>query len=805
MSVNVLGLSVGIAAFILLIQYVAFEKSYDQHLTQIDNLYRVTLTSNLGNKGSTTSATNHPAVGPAMKRDFPEVESYARIVDKSLLFSSTIILSHTNVNGEVIKSDANDYQIHFADNTLLDMFDIPLTSGNPLTALKEPNSIILTKDIANRFFGKEDHLGKIIKLNDGFELEVTGIFDELPKNTHLPLEIVISYSTLGETGRFTDSWVWPEFYNYVKLKSGTDPKKIESKFPAFIQKYMSDIMNEHGFEAKFGLQPVKDIHLKSKMKKEISANASESTLYFLIIVAGFIIVIALINFINLSTAKSMERAKEVGIKKVAGVGRGMLIRQFLYESLTINFFVIILSILLVSLLISPFNSLVGIEVLTLGMWGKWQVWVAITGIFIGGGILAGLYPAFVLSNFIPIEVLRGKFHKNTKGVGLRKALVIAQFAISITLVAGTFIVYNQFTYMQNKDLGFDADHNLVISAPIYSDTTMQGKLKAFKRELIRNPKIKGISISNEIPGRRVTWNNMIRRVHEEKESGVGSALISIDNDFFKTYKVALLAGRDFVEEDARLYLSKEQKTVRVIINNSAAKILGYREPQMAINERIIYAFGSETKAEIIGVVEDYHQQSLAEAYEPMLFLFFPYSSGNHITISIMGGDNMKETIADVETKYKEFFPNDFFKHFFIDEYFNRQYQADLKFGTICLLFSILAIFIAALGLFGLGSHIALQKTKEIGIRKVMGASVPQALALIPKELLSLVLLSGMIAFPVIYFTTDKWLENYAFKVDVGIWMFLLPLFGVLVVAAMSILSQSLKIALINPADTLRNE
>lgn len=808
-GINILGLSIGITAFILLTRYIAFEKSYDQSIPHIDDLYRVILTSDLGDKGFAGSATSHPAVGPAMKRDFPEVENYARIVDKSLPFSGTIILSYTNEAGDVIKSDANEDQIHFADNSFLELFDIALIYGDPRFALKEPNTIILTDDIATRFFGREDPMGKIIKINGNFELRVSGVIAKRPLNSHLPLGMVISYATFGPDGDFNNSWVWPEFYNYIKLRAGTDPKVIESKFPGFVQKYLSEIMHEHGFEAKFSLQPVQDIHTKSHYNKEISANTSEGTLFFLLIVAGFIITIALINFINLSTAKSMERAKEVGLKKVVGANKGVLIRQFLYESLILNFFAMLLAFLLINLFISYFNTLVGLEVLDFGMWRQWQVWATMTGIFFGGGILAGLYPAFVLSNFIPMEVLRGKFHQSTKGTLLRKALVVAQFAISIALIAGTFIVYNQFSFMQHQDLGFDADHNLVISAPMYSDSTMQSKVTAFKQELIQNPKIGGVALSNEIPGKPVSWRNLIRREYEPKEQGVIAKYVCIDHDFFKTYKMDLLAGRDYVKEDANYYDEEANdeysKRSRVILNRSATKMLGFSEPEMAVGQRMIFELRTERNAEIIGVVEDYHQESLQNEYYPLVFLYFDYYNADYLTVNILAGNSIENAVSDIESTFRKFFPDDLFKHFFMNEYFNRQYQADIKFGTICLLFSILAIFIAALGLFGMGTHLAMQKTKEISIRKVMGATVGQALAIIPKKLLSLVLISGAIALPVIYFLIQKWLENYAFRIDMGIWMFLVPLLIVMVVAALSILAQSLKTAFVNPAESLRNE
>ncbi|BFP41298.1 ABC transporter permease [Flavobacteriaceae bacterium GF1] len=807
-AINVLGLTIGVSAFILLTQYVSYEKSYDSYISNVDNLYRVTIASNLGNSGFQTSATNHPAVGGTMLQDFPEVERFTRVANKPIAFSGRIIFSYTNTHGEKIQSDSKNDPIYFADHAIINMFDIDLNQGDPSSALLEPNTMILSKTIAERFFGRDNPIGKIIKINDGFELKVTGVFNDPPQNTHLPLGMILSYATFGTTGDFENSWVWPEFYTYVSLREGTDPSAVEAKFPAFAQKYLGDIMNEHGFEAKFGLQPVRDIHLKSHLNKEISANNSEGTLHFLMIVAAFIIAIALINFINLSTAKSMERAKEVGLKKVVGANRKTLIWQFLFESLIINFFAIVLSIAIVCLCIPAFNNLIGFEILTLRMWSRWELWSILISIFIGGGILAGLYPAFVLSSFIPVNILRGSFQKIGKGLFLRKALVITQFAVSIALVVGTYIVYSQFSFMQNQDLGFDTNHNLVISTPTFADSTTTKKIETFKHELIQDPNIKSVTLSNEVPGNAVEWGNMVRQPHIRKEHAVSSDIICIDHDFFNTYAIPLLAGRNFRKQDATAYFGQEGNIVdghNVIINKSAANLLGFERPEMAIDHDIIFKFGPvDRRARVLGVVQDYHQQSLQQGYSPMVFLYFDnYFFQDHITVNIAG--NVFGTVNTIEAKYKEYFPNDLIDHFFVDEYFNRQYQADLKFGTICLLFSVLAIFIASLGLFGLGSHMVLQKTKEIGVRKVLGANILQALWLIPKRLLSLVLISGIIALPVIYFMVKKWLENYAFKIEMNLWMFLLPIVLVLIIALLSIVIQSFRAAHINPTISLKDE
>lgn len=802
--INILGLAIGITAFLLLTQYVGFEKSYDENT---DDIYRVTLSSNLGSDAFGTSATNHPAVGPAMEADFPEVENFARLVDSKIM-NTRGILSYQKAPGELVKSNSNDYKIFFGEGAIFKMFNLPFIEGNSETALTEPGSIILSQSVAHRFFGDENPIGKEIKINSDGGLKVTGVFKDLPQNTHLEFDMLISLSSLSFD--FETIWVWPEFYNYVELKHDIDSKVIDNKFPEFTQKYLSTIMSEYGFEAKFELQPVKDIHLKSDLSKEISSNSSERVLYFLIIIAAFVIGIALINFINLSTAKSMERAKEVGLKKVVGANRNILIWQFLIESLLINLIAIVVAILLISLLIKPFNALIGIDVLSIGMWSQSQVWLILFILFIVGGLLAGIYPAFILSSFKPIQVLKGKFYQSSKGTVLRKALVVAQFVIAIALVSGTFIVYNQFTFMQNQELGFQADQNLVINAPmdVDYDTAIQ-KIELFKKELERNPNILSMTLSTDIPGKPLKMEDGIRLKGDEKSNAIPLKFTAVDYDFLHTYKINLLAGRDFTEADESQYYPYDENgdaTLHpVIINKSIAKSLGFSEPIDAINKQVVFKYGpAERTAEVIGVIDNYHQQSLQKGLDNIMLFYTDSYIETFLTINVTG-NNINQTISNIETEYENLFPRNPFTYFFLDEYFNRQYQADQKIGTIFLLFSIFAIFIAALGLFGLGSHIAMQKVKEISVRKVLGASTLQALILIPKKLLGLVLISGVIAIPIVYLLTKNWLENYAFKVNIGLWMFLLPIVLVLLVAFFSILIQSLKSALINPADSLRNE
>ncbi len=804
-TINILGLAIGITAYLLITQYVNFESTYDNYHPQGDDLYRVTYNHTFGREDFVGVAANHPAVGPALKQDFPEVDSYARLVERPIVMRRAFVLSYTRNNGARIKSNVNDDKVYFADNALLDMFKVNLLKGDPELALKEPNSIIISEEIAKRFFGNEDPINKDLMGNNDMPLKVSGVFEKLPDNTHLKFDILISFSSLS--GSMNTTWVWPEFYNYVRLKSGTDPKVLESKLPVFASKYLGEIMDEYNFKVKFLLQPIKDIHLKSHLRNEIEANASEGTLNFLSIIGLFVILIALMNFINLSTAKSVERAMEVGLKKVVGISKKALIGQFLFESVVINFIAAAIAVLLVSILINPFNQLVGLNILSMEMWFDYHIWIQLIGLVLLGGILAGAYPAFVLSGFKPIQVLKGKFHQSGQGAFMRKILVVTQFSISVALIAGTFIINSQFSFMQSQELGYDIEHNLIVNTPTIVDSTIADKMMAFKHEVLQNPKINSITATDEIPGRKIGMYNTARQLHIIKEKGVRCSQLSINHDFMETYKIKLLAGRNFRLGDESLYDyngSQEKGKGKIMINKAASQRLGFLTIEEAVGQQIIVDRVGEHRVEIIGIMDDYHQESLRNDFDPIVFFYFDFFASSYLTINLNTSD-IQNTIAGIEDTFESFFPLDPFHYFFLEEHFNKQYQADLKFIKICNLFAILAIFIAILGLFGLGSYMALKKTKELCIRKVLGANLMQVLILIPKYLLTLVLLSGVIAIPITYVLASEWLTDYAFRITMDIWMFIAPLLLVIMVAAISVLPESIRVAYINPAKYLKDE
>ncbi|MEM9328163.1 MAG: ABC transporter permease [Bacteroidota bacterium] len=799
-GINITGLTIGITAFVLILSYVRFESSYDLQHPNASDLYRVTL-SNDG--GANTIAANHPAVAAAMVREYPEVEAFARVVDKKILFGS-FVLSYHSPSGEVIRTNANDLKIYIAEASLLQMFDIDLTRGDPETALTEPATVVISESTAQRFFGKEDPLDKILKIDNKDPARVTGVFKDLPENTHLTFDMLISFATLGDW--VNTIWIYPEFYNYVRLHPQANPEELERQFPQLIQKYMSEVIEEHQLDVEFGLQKVSDIHLKSSLGKEISANSSEETLYFLLIIAVFVIAIAMINFINLSTAKSMERAKEVGLKKVVGAQRSALIVQFLLESLLVNLLGVMLSMALLCALIHPFNELVGLQVLSMDLWSEGWIWQVLASILVLGGLLAGAYPALVLSQFRPVQVLKGKYHQSKWGTILRKGLVVLQFTISIALMAGTFLVYHQFSFMQNKEVGYNMHHNVVINAPVViSDTSVQAQMIHFKSELERQSGVNGITLTNDIPGKRLDFHNKVRRAGEARDNYPETYLIAVDHEFLPTYEMKLLAGRNYRSDEATPFFGESEPIHPVIINRTLSEILGFLAPEDAVGARIAFTNGPrERDSRIIGVVEDHHQQSLRQAFEPTLLYYPKHHYAMYMTVNI-NREDWGKTLRDMEKAYAKTFPNDPFNFFFLEDQVMRQYEADVRFGKICLLFSILAIFIASLGLFGLGAYMAQQKIKEVSIRKVLGADLIEVLMLIPRSLLQLILVAGLVSLPLVYFAGHQWLSNFAFRVDITIWIFILPVVCVMFVALLAILFQSIRVAYVNPANTLRSE
>lgn len=805
--INLFGLAIGLTACFLILQYVRFELSYDQFHEKADHIYRVTIDSD-----REPSATNHPGAGPALKADFPEIVDYARAVHQSIFMGTTAAWSYTTDQGET--KVFNEDQVYDVDPSFLTMFSFPFVHGDPETALSDITSVVISESVSKKFFGSTNPMGKTLVLNGHSSFTVTGVFQDLPENSHIKFDILLSIfmkSRLGGDFRDQDEgyWKWAEFYTYIQLDSLSNPKHLENKLPEFVARYLGDRMEELNTEYLFNLQPITDIHLRSpKLEKEREIHGSESTVYFLIVIALLILTIAWINYINLSTSKSLERAQEIGLRKVAGASRLQLIIQFLFEAAILNALSILLSILLIIAASPFFNQLTGknfsnnvLDILPIAE--PW-FWLMIAAALVLGSLLAGLYPAFVLSSFRVASVVKGKYYRSKSGIILRKALVGSQFLVSLALIAGTIIVFNQVTYMRNQDLGYTKDQLLVVKSPIVGDSTMASKVKSFTIELARDSQINGIAPSSEIPGRMIAMQNFIRNRNEGPESNLLSYHFHIDTNFLKTYEIELAAGRNFRNSEYLFPLERENP-IPVMLNERAAESLGYQHAEKAVNQLLLFGLGTrDWLGEIVGVLKNHHQRSLKNGYDPILY--FPASgfSGAYLTVS-MSMNMPHETIAFIEKHYREAFPGNEFEYFFLDDYFDRQYAADQQFGKVFGLFTTLALVVACLGLFGLTTFMISQRVKEIAVRKVLGATISNMIYLFSRDSVKLILITNLIALPLVYVGAQKWLNNFAFQVNISWWWFVAPGTILLVISLATTGFQTIRTGFINPVNSLRQE
>ena len=799
--VNIFGLAIGMAACFFIFQYVHFESSYDGFNKNVANIYRVNISFGGSFSNMPPQSTNHPAVGPAMKAEFPEVVDYARVVNPAIFFFVSNI-SYTDTRGNVVVF--NPGKLYVADPSFLTMFSFPFVSGDPSTALVATNTTVISERLAKKYFGNDNPMGKTLMLNNQAPLKVTGVFKDVPENSHIKFDMLVSFSSLP-ANRVEGNWTWPEFYDYVMLAPGADPKKVEARFPAFINKHLGPVLKAYNFQAYFHLQPLTDIHLRSENLKGPEDNGSEKEIYFLTIIGIFVLVIAWINYVNLSTAKSMERAKEVGLRKVVGALRWQLIGQFIMESVLVNLVALILAAVIVLVCFPFFGAFIGKDIsegsASSSLWHASGFWLSLVTIFLTGAFLVGAYPALVLSAYKPVLVLKGKFFQSGKGILLRKVLVSFQFVLSLLLIAGTVTVYRQLFFMRNQSLGYNLDQVVVMKIPPAFDSTFDYKLKSLQAQLLRNPAIADVAISTEIPGKTVVERNGIRKETEDQTHNFMTNILEVDHHFVNTYQMRLAAGRDFTFQDTSDY--RRPKT-KVIVNEEVVKGLGFKSNEAALRQNIIIPYGIEVHAEIIGVLSNYHQRSLRESYDPMIYLYPNGTNWAYLSVHIRAG-NIPGSLATIEKSFKSTFSGAPFEYFFLNEFFDRQYQSDQRFGKVFGLFTILTIIVACLGLLGLASFIVRLRVREIGIRKVLGASIYSILVLFSKDFVILVGIAAVIALPVTYFLVHLWLSNYAFHISLDAFIFILPPLILLFISLITIGLQSLKAALANPVKSIKAE
>jgi putative ABC transport system permease protein len=772
--INMVGLAVGIACTILILLWVQDELSFDRFHEKADRIYRVVFSSS--DDGLPTNANGSFGVGPALKRDFPEVEEVVRIRKMG-----------QGVKRYVGFREKKYYEslFFFAEPTIFMVFDFPLVKGDPTTALDEPNSIVLSEEAANKYFGNVEPIGKTIEAdpyNDGelMLFRVTGIAKNAPHQSHFHFDFLASYISLKEDTETFDGYY--QHFTYILLSDSSAAESLNRKLLDFIHRnWKKDPWYT------ISLQPLLDIHLHSRLRSEIEPTGSIFYVYIFSSIALLVLVIACINFMNLTTARAVKRSKEVGIRKVVGARKNQLVHQFIGESLFLSIFSALAALLVVIMVLPQFNRLTakGIPLVFLAS-PSFIMGVAVLALAVG--FVSGIYPAFFLSAFQPMNSLKFRRTKQGSGIMLRKGLVIFQFALSIGIIFATLIVHNQMDYIQSRNLGYDKDQIMVI--PLNKE--LRQNYEAFRNELLKNPGIESATTSGYVPTR---GSMHLSFQFESMENRLSQVVYLVDKDFVDTYGLKILAGKNIRT------LAKDSNALELLVSEQTIREAGYPTPQEAVGKSFIL---DEYKGQIVGVVNDITIYSLHREPYSISYLVTPIANHNYISIRMLP-QNISNSIAHIQKTWQKMIPSYPLDHFFLDDSFEQMHIADKKMGEIFSVFSILAIVVACLGLFGLATYTAEQKTKEIGVRKVLGASVPNIYLLLSKEFLKWVALANILAWPIAYYAMHKWLQNFVYRVVIGWEIFLASAGAALVISAITVSYQSIKAAMANPVDSLRYE
>ncbi len=794
--INVMSLALGIACCVLIMLYIRDELSYDRYHGKADRIYRVVAEERQGGGVIRTIRTAEVMTPTArfMREDFAEVEDMVRL--------------NPPVNAWMVKyGDRGFYERDFylADSSVFNVFDVPLLAGNPRTALSGRNRVVLSQSVARKYFGDEDPLGKILDAEGTFHLEVTGVMADLPSNTHLGFDILASFRIHEAfTEQSLDDWGWRKSYSYVLLREGSDPAELEARLSAFVEKYVGDIYDGETSSLTYRLQPVTDIHLHSRLERELTPNSDIRYVYLFAAIAVFIILIACINFMNLATARSAGRAREIGLRKVFGAGRGQVARQFLSESLIMSGLGVCIAVLSVVIGL-PWFSLVSGKTISLGADTAWFILgsAAVTGIVVG--LISGSYPALYLSGLAPIDTLKGALSGDAGNVGMRRTLVAGQFVISIALIICTGVVYDQLDYIRNRNLGMDTER--LVAVPL-TFTPVIEKARQYRQRVRESPYVEDATATFILPfHKNAVITAVVRRLGEGDNAKIEMNQAWTDDMFFDTFGMELAAGRFFDRAYVADWYGAGGGT---ILNEAAVSRLGYGSAEEALDGRFDWVFDErhgfdEETAEprsIVGVVKDFHYASLHEPIEPLVL--FPESDGSHVVVKI-NANQLSEGLSAIEEAWRDLNPDFAFEYFFVEDTYARLYEAEQRFGRIFVSFAALAVFIACLGLVGLSSFTAERRTKEIGVRKVLGASTPNLIGLMSGEFVRLVIVANVIAWPAAYFAMNRWLDDFAYRVDLDGTTFVLAAALALALALLTVSYQAVRAATADPVESLRTE
>ena len=771
----------GIAAFVLILEYVSFEKSVNQFHANLPQMYRLL---NLGQKGETWGEIE-PGWATIAKRNFPEIKEFCRFTDGS----GQGIVKKEGKNGESFR-EAN---ISYADGNFFDFFTFMIVNGDK-KALSKPKVVFLSSKTATKYFGTETPLGKTLTLSNQYgttPFMVEGIY-EIPENSDIKYDMVFSVITIAQAADI-DNLDEQGFNTFFLLSENADHKALDQKLTK-----MRDELQQDKDGIKFRLQPFSNVHLAASLTDTYRTVGNLKYVYMLLIIAVLILSIAWFNYINLSTANSLKRANEVGVRKVIGATSGNLITQFLGESILVTALSMLMAVLLIQIIQPFFNELIGMNLSLVSLLNS-SIWWMGLGILVAGTLISGAYTAYALSNFNPVKIMKGSFTKTSTGSILRKSLVISQFSISIVLILATIVIYTQLRFMQNQNLGINIDQLLVVRGPeAGQDSSYKARQAAFWNELEQQSFVKEYSLSGTVPGR---WYNFQTSGFTQPGSKAGDELKSysfaiVGDRYLKTYGITLKAGRNFTPEEANVDWNDNSK---VLLNERAVQQLGFRSAEEAVQNKIRW---DERYLEVIGVVKDYHHIGVQQAIAPTIF--YPQNSNSYITIKLTP-EELGGKIAKLETLYKSFFGGNPFEYFFVDENFSKQYVSEQKYSQVFTTASIWAIFIACLGLFGLATFTVETRIKEIGVRKVLGASVASIVSMLSYDFLKLVVIAIIIACPLAWYFLTEWLKDFETRIEISWWIYAIGGFLAILLAVLTVGFQSVKAALVNPVKSLRSE
>lgn len=803
--VNIIGLGIGLSAFVLIAQYVQFEKSFDQTHPDQQSLFRVT-----SQKIQNGEIQNRRAQAPVILKetllnDLPEVEAAFRIHP---LDAKKVILRRDLENGQRV--DIVEHNVYHGESDFFNLLDIKLVSGNPLNVLDDPYTVVLSTSVANKLFGQEDPVGKSIRIMEDFDqvYKITGIMEELPANTHFDFDLLISFESFRAqhpNWRWT-AWDWDYFFTYIKAKPGVDPYELEQKVQAVADRVAKPQYDDRNYTMDYKLQPIADIHLTSQLEGEFQVNGEGSYLRFLYGIGIAILVLAWINFMNMSVARAMARAGEVGIRSTFGAGKLQLAAQFFVESGILHLLALLFGLFILSMadLVLPGMGLPTANSYFMSL----QFWALLLALWTLGVIVTSLYPIFLMLGYKTQDVLKGKVEQSTWGARVWRGLVIFQYTVSILLIVITLVVRSQVDFLKNRDLGISLSQVLSVYTPAAKEETFWNQVDQVRNELAGTPEGSAITGHSYLPGENLRHVELLQLAGKDINEAVIVKYQPIDYEYFNTFGIELLAGRSFEKgESARVDSSMISE---VILNEAAVRALGISSPQNAIEQPVVlqHSFGAISPSRIRGVASDYEQLALDGSSFPMMFVLSRDSYWWHDCEFLsfkVNTSNPQESIERIRVAYQHAFPEDSFQYFFVDDSFNQAYQTHLKFGKLIAVFSVIAILLAVFGLIGISMYTINKKLREIAIRKVYGASIPQLALNLIMGILILVSVGFIVAVPFSYWLSAAWLANFEERVSLQVWMFVAPLLGILLVSLLTVFYHTLKAALLNPISIIKDE